>query len=137
MTSTTTKKAVPLILTVILLVAAAAIVLRSGSAADATLCDRSAGETMPSFMARTIDGRTVRFPEDYRGKVVLLDFWATWCPACRAEMPNFVSAYADYRERGVEFLGISLDKLYGISASEVRTFTDGGYEVRVYRVRRP
>ena len=46
---------------------------------------------------------------DYRGKVVLVDFWATWCPPCREEMPLFVELYDQYRAEGFEILGISLD----------------------------
>jgi peroxiredoxin len=46
---------------------------------------------------------------DYRGKAVLVDFWATWCPPCREEMPIFVELYNQYREQGFEILGVSLD----------------------------
>jgi thiol-disulfide isomerase/thioredoxin len=46
---------------------------------------------------------------DLRGKVVVIDFWATWCGPCKAEMPNMKKLYAEYREKGVEFIGVSLD----------------------------
>ena len=46
---------------------------------------------------------------DYRSKVVILDFWATWCAPCRAEIPHFVELYDQYQEAGLEILGISLD----------------------------
>jgi len=45
-----------------------------------------------------------------RGKVVLVDFWATWCPPCRGEVPNVVAAYKKYHDKGFEILGISLDQ---------------------------
>ncbi len=48
--------------------------------------------------------------EDLRGKVVMIDFWATWCGPCVAEMPELKALYAKYKDRGVEFIGVSLDQ---------------------------
>ncbi len=56
-----------------------------------------------------VDGREVNL-DKWRGKVVLLDFWATWCPPCRAEMPNVVATYRKYHDKGFEIVGISLDR---------------------------
>lgn len=69
-----------------------------------------------SFTA--VDGTPVNLA-NLRGKVVLIDFWATWCGPCRAEVPNVVAAYRKYHDKGFEVLGISLDN----DKSTLLTFT--------------
>jgi thiol-disulfide isomerase/thioredoxin len=56
-----------------------------------------------------VDGAEIDLSK-LRGKVVLIDFWATWCPPCREEMPDLVAAYQKYHDQGFEILGISLDQ---------------------------
>ncbi|MGH2664134.1 MAG: TlpA family protein disulfide reductase [Actinomycetota bacterium] len=64
------------------------------------------GERAPDFALREMDsGELVRL-EDLRGQVVVLNFWASWCTACREEHPNFVASWDRYRDRGVAFVGV-------------------------------
>lgn len=70
----------------------------------------SAGQPALAFARPVIGGKKINFPGDYKGKVVLLDFWATWCPPCREEIPGLVKTYQKYHARGFEVLGISLDQ---------------------------
>ena len=60
----------------------------------------------PQFALKDINGRTVRLSA-YRGKVVLINFWATWCPPCRAEMPDLVRQQREYAEQGLQIIGIT------------------------------
>ncbi len=59
-----------------------------------------------SLTLKTIEGRTVRL-SDYRGKVVLINFWATWCPPCRAEIPDLVKFQKEYGKDGLQIIGIT------------------------------
>jgi peroxiredoxin len=63
----------------------------------------------PDFTLKTIDDQEITLSQ-LKGKVVLLDFWATWCGPCRESIPHLVHLYKTYRENGFEIIGISLDK---------------------------
>lgn len=67
------------------------------------------GGVAPVFTQNDPDGNPISL-EDFKGKVVLLDFWASWCGPCRRENPNVVKVYEKYKDQGFEILGVSLDK---------------------------
>ena len=67
------------------------------------------GYRAPDFALPSLDGNTVRL-SDFRGKkAVFLNFWATWCPPCRLEMPTMEKAYQEFKTRGLEILAVSID----------------------------
>ncbi len=67
------------------------------------------GKKAPSFSLKTVDGRKVSL-SDYKGKAVLINFWATWCAPCKLEMPWFVDLHKQYAPQGFEILGVSEDE---------------------------
>jgi peroxiredoxin len=69
----------------------------------------SVGQPTVVFTGDSLDGKAIRFPADYRGKIVLLDFWSYGCPQCKRLIPGLVTAYADHRKRGFEVLGVCVD----------------------------
>jgi thiol-disulfide isomerase/thioredoxin len=63
----------------------------------------------PDFTLKTLDGQEIALSQ-FRGKVILLDFWATWCGPCRESTPHLVQLYKTHRENGFELIGMSVDK---------------------------
>lgn len=66
------------------------------------------GAPFPDFEEQDLDGKPLSVGK-FKGKVVLIDFWATWCGPCIQELPNVLKAYEKYHEKGFEIIGISLD----------------------------
>lgn len=102
------------------------------------------GEQAPQFAIQSIDNKIIKL-SDYKGKYVLLDFWASWCAPCRDENPNVVKAFNKYKDKNFTILGISLDKdkaawaqaikqdgLTWTHASELNDFE--GATVKLYQV---
>ena len=94
------------------------------------------GRVAPKFKLKTPDGGTFSL-SSLKGKTVVLDFWASWCPDCRKDAPEIVRLYKEYHKQGIEFIGISMDtdikawqktiKQYGIEytqVSELRKFKE-------------
>ena len=66
------------------------------------------GKIAPDFSLPNVEGDTISLHK-MRGKVKLVDFWASWCAPCRKEMPNLVKLYKHYQTKGLEILGVSID----------------------------
>jgi len=69
----------------------------------------TSGQAAPEINLPTPDGKELAL-SSFRGKIVLVDFWASWCGPCRKEMPNVVKAYAKFKDKGFEIYGVSLDQ---------------------------
>ena len=92
---------VPLLLSVLLIVAPACRSSRSKTT-------QAEYQVAPDFTLQDLSGQPLTL-SSYRGKVVLLDFWATWCGPCREEIPRFVEMQNQYGGRGLQILGVSMD----------------------------
>lgn len=66
------------------------------------------GEEAPEFSLKSVDGKTVKL-SDFKGKIVIIDFWATWCPPCRRGIPDLVAIQNEFKDK-VVIVGISLDR---------------------------
>lgn len=75
-------------------------------------------QAAPDFSVKDIEGRTITLA-GLKGKVVLVNFWATWCPPCREEIPDFVAFYNENKDRGLEIVGLSVDNM---SVAELKPF---------------
>ena len=81
------------------------------------------GESAPDFTLVDLEGNQVSL-SDFRGKTVFVNFWATWCPPCRAEMPEIEAVYQEYKDKGVVVIGVDILEPEDV----VRQFVEqGGY----------
>jgi len=90
----------------------------TGSTAASNAATLRVGDAVPGFRARALEGGREVGPSDYSGKILVLNFWATWCPPCRAETPDMVRAYATLRAPDVAFLGVDTTEV----PSVIKTF---------------
>ena len=100
----------PIAILVVVVALAAACGSRAPKPLDAAACPADAKPANLDFTLKDTSGKEVRLA-DYKGKVVLLDFWATWCGPCKIEIPGFIELYAKYKAQGLEVVGVvMLDK---------------------------
>jgi peroxiredoxin len=81
------------------------------------------GVAAPDFVLTGIDGAQVRL-SDFKGKVVLLNFWATWCPPCRAEIPSIESLNNKMKGKNLVILAVSID---GVQTERLKNFTESNH----------
>lgn len=94
----------------LLLVGLACLLMMPWQSGQAQPAGAASDEPMaPDFALKTMKGKTFRL-SDHRGKVVVINFWATWCPPCRSEIPDFIELQNELGDNGLLFVGVSLDR---------------------------
>lgn len=103
----------PVVIIVVAMVVTVMIVFglqmaRRNSGQTASAGPNMTGQAAPDFTLESLDGKTVHL-SDFRGKAVLLNFWATWCQPCKIEMPWFAELQKQYGPQGLQVIGIAMD----------------------------
>jgi len=109
--------------TALLILAALLSALAPGAQAADDVCNVTRRKADLDFAVKDIAGKDVKLSR-YKGQVVLLNFWATWCVPCKREIPSLSALYRDYKERGFVVLGVSVD-------SEVRNIKPFAREMKM------
>jgi cytochrome c biogenesis protein CcmG/thiol:disulfide interchange protein DsbE len=97
------ERCIVTVMTMMLLLGSFGLVSCDGQGATSANADMA-----PDFTLKDLDGNDFSFAST-KGNVVILDFWATWCPPCRKGIPEFQALYEEYRKMGVEIVGVALD----------------------------
>lgn len=87
-----------------------------------------AGQTAPDFTLTDINGTNISLSQ-FKGKYVVLDFWASWCPDCRKDIPNIIKAYNEFKDKGVIFIGVSFDTKKDVWSKTVSQYGMAYYQV--------
>ena len=98
----------------------AALLIIALAAGFAPLAALVPNQPAPAFTIKSLDGKTLVLA-DLKGKIVVVNFWATWCPPCRAEIPDFVEFYNQNKAKGLEIVGVSVDEM---TPQQLRPFVD-------------
>ena len=85
------------------------IAVLASSSGLASVTPAKARKKTPAFTLKDVNGRPVRL-SDYKGKVVVLDFWATWCTGCKVEIPWFMEFQTKFKSEGLETIGVAMDE---------------------------
>jgi len=85
------------------------LVLAAGTVACAEPQAEAKPVPAPEFSIQDLQGNTLNLAA-YKGKVLVINFWATWCPPCRREIPDLIAAYKELKDKGLEILGVSVDE---------------------------
>ena len=96
------------------------LIAMSAHAAAQTPAGACAANGKPAklnFTFKDVDGRKVSLSA-FKGKVIILDFWATWCVPCKAEIPGFIELQKKYGDRGLQIVGLSVDEVHTVRSEE-------------------
>ncbi|NTV82026.1 MAG: TlpA family protein disulfide reductase, partial [Candidatus Aminicenantes bacterium] len=94
---------------IFVLAALMTVAFAAAGAACSPAKTQAATTPAPDFTNNDLQAKSLSL-STYKGKVFVINFWATWCPPCRKEIPDFIKAYRDHKDEGLEILGVSVDE---------------------------